>query len=664
MTTSEFGVQLTGRAGQQVTVQSDMQFAPVSWTAAAVGGPKAAEITLTGSRSALKDALLNWLGFGVQVTTPSGGPCWWGYVHEVALTLDGAEIVASLDRLRNRVAVTYTALQGGIETALTTEWADDLASQGQYGVKEHFESVGLCTPTVATTLRDRLLAAGAYPKLRTAGIGAGKPTATLRCRGMFARTGWRYYRRTDGRLEHTPADTVVQAIGWGVIASDQIGFADGGVHDAWGRLGALAAGAKFTVSGSDSNNATFTIGDATNEAVENYANNTIYFEATDDIFDTAAGLGFIKNDHWILIAGSTLNSGWHKVGASGADHVRTSAAVSGTIDAEATGPTITIYQAQRLDVTTAVTYEAPGAADVTISHHGQQVAQRVTLGAAMKLDRVTIEAAKVGTPTDDLQVRIMADSGGTIGSLLTSGTVAPADLSADLTSVAIPITEITLAAGNYWLLVRRTGTNDGQHYYNVGMSPASYETCHMWTGSVWTAHVPGWSLRFRLWAIEDTGALAEALLTATVQGLALSPGYLSGVNGYVTMDALAAADDELERLIAVGESAGGRVLVDISPDMVLRLTDQPAADLGSMPLMRTAGGRVQLTDAAGSPWPRGVSPAGMWVQLADIDSDLLAVGGLSPAFVEEATYNAETNAWEIVFEGERSLADMLKVQAG
>ena len=137
MTTSEFGVQLTGRAGQQVTVQSDMQFAPVSWTAAAVGGPKAAEITLAGSRSALKDALLNWLGFGVQVTTPSGGPCWWGYVHEVALTLDGAEIVASLDRLRNRVAVTYTALQGGIETALTTEWADDLASQSAGSASSH-----------------------------------------------------------------------------------------------------------------------------------------------------------------------------------------------------------------------------------------------------------------------------------------------------------------------------------------------------------------------------------------------------------------------------------------------------------------------------------------------------------------------------------------------
>ena len=68
-----------------------------------------------GARAALKNILLNWTGYRVTVTTPSGGPCWWGYVHEVALSLDGVEIVASLDRLRNRVAITYTALQGGVE---------------------------------------------------------------------------------------------------------------------------------------------------------------------------------------------------------------------------------------------------------------------------------------------------------------------------------------------------------------------------------------------------------------------------------------------------------------------------------------------------------------------------------------------------------------------
>jgi hypothetical protein len=82
-------------------------------------------------------------------------------------------------------------------------------------------------------------------------------------------------------------------------------------------------------------------------------------------------------------------------------------------------------------------------------------------------------------------------------------------------------------------------------------------------------------------------------------------------------------------------------------------------------MMRTRGGRVELYDAAGGPWPAGILPAGMWCDLADLDSDLTAVGGLSPAFIEEITYDAAANTWEdVVFAGERGLADMLKVQAG
>ena len=122
--------------------------------------------------------------------------------------------------------------------------------------------------------------------------------------------------------------------------------------------------------------------------------------------------------------------------------------------------------------------------------------------------------------------------------------------------------------------------------------------------------------------------------------------------------------DEFERLVGAGMAGGGRVLWDISPDLMLRLAAQPSATAAQMLSLRTAGGRVALFDSAGSPWPAGILPAGMWVELADIDSDLTAVGGLSPAFIEEATYDPATNGWEISFEGERSLADLLKVQAG
>ena len=126
-----FNVEVFNRDGAALVLGPDLLLAPQPWTFAAAGGPKAAEIRASGDRSALKDILLNWLDYRVLVTSPSGGPCWWGYVHEIALTLGGLEITASLEWLRNRVAVTYTALEGGAEKALTTAWILDFDRLGR-----------------------------------------------------------------------------------------------------------------------------------------------------------------------------------------------------------------------------------------------------------------------------------------------------------------------------------------------------------------------------------------------------------------------------------------------------------------------------------------------------------------------------------------------------
>ena len=666
MTMFNFGVELSDRSRAPVAGLGDVTLRPLSWSGEASGGPKAAEVEATGSRAALKGALLNWLRYEVTITTPSGAACWWGYVHEVALTIDGVEIVSSLDTLRNRVAVIYTTLEGAVEQALTTAWAEDAASQGAYGVMEHIESLGQASTAMAMTYRDKLLTRDAWPRLtRSLGQGGGL-RAVLRCRGWLSPLARRYYLRTDGRVENMPDSTVVQPVGWGVTASNQIGFGDSALHDAADRFGGLVAGMKLTVTGAatSANNKTYTIAEGSADSAASYVNNTIYFEPSDDIKDTVAGMGVVKSEHWLQVTGSPANSRWHRVGAAGADHVRTSASVSGTISAEGTGPTIGLYQAQRLSTLEASDYEAPGAANVTIQHHGQQVAQRLTLPGAMKIDRVMVEAAKVGTPGGAFEVRILADSAGAPGSLLTSGSLPASSLTEDLTAVWVPVTEITLAAGAYWIQVRRADANNGQNYYTVGMTEDAYDTCLMWTGSAWAAHAPGWRLKFRLWAVEDTGTMAETMLAATLQRLTLSGGFVSGVNGFPTMDARAVVLDELARLLAVGTSSGARALASVTPDHVLRLFAQETASPERMLTMRTAGGKPALYDAAGSPWPAGALPAGMWVELADVDSDLTAVGGLSPAFVEEATYNAVENSWSVSFEGERSLADMLKVQAG
>jgi hypothetical protein len=91
----EFGAVFQDRAGAVLTALGDATFKALTWSGAARGGPKAAEIEATGSRAALKSILLNWLGYGVQITTPSAGACWWGYVHEVSLTIDFNKLLFS-----------------------------------------------------------------------------------------------------------------------------------------------------------------------------------------------------------------------------------------------------------------------------------------------------------------------------------------------------------------------------------------------------------------------------------------------------------------------------------------------------------------------------------------------------------------------------------------
>jgi hypothetical protein len=291
---STFGVEFENRTGAIITVQSDLAFRPLRWKAAASGGPVESEIQVTGTRAGLK-SLRDWLRYPVAIYNPNGSIVWWGFVYEVALQLDGWSISATLDKLRNRVAVTYSSLEGAIESALTTAWTDDAASQGEYGIREHFESLGQATTAMATAYRDRLLAERARPVYGKSVATGGESGATLRCRGWYSTLAWRYYQRTDGRLEHMPDDTEVQPIGWGIASSNQVGFGSAGIHDVAGRLGTLQAGMKLTVTGSSLNNKTFTLSDGTSDKVETYGPVlTIRFEPSDDIFDSANGMSIVK----------------------------------------------------------------------------------------------------------------------------------------------------------------------------------------------------------------------------------------------------------------------------------------------------------------------------------------------------------------------------------
>lgn len=669
MTTSRFQALFANRQFVPVMPEPQLRLTPVRWSAAAVGGPKVAEIEVSGPRSDL-EALTDWLRYEVKIVSQRGTLLWWGYVHEVEIQIGQLIVTVNLDTVTNKVAVLYTSLEGATEEAFTTTWASHAASVAEYGTREKLPSIGQASSAMATNQRDKMLARQAYPRAGRSLAGSAGSRAVLRCRGWYQTLAWRYFQRTDGRVEHMPtAQTHDQPIGWGIAGSTSIGFGLAGLHDASGRLGAFEAGHQLTVTGASNggNNKTYEVASPTSEAVEAIVQTTIKFEESDDILDTTwQSLGFVKNDHWLRVQGSALNSRWHFVGNTGESHVRTSASVSGLIENENAGPSITLTQAQRLNTVEAnAVSEAPGAGTVTVTHRGHRVAQSVVVGTAMAVNRVQVVAGRVGTPSDFLTVEIYSDSAGSPGSLLTSGSIQGSLLTADeVDNVWVPVSLVTLAAGSYWIVLKRSGTLSGSDYYLVSMTETAYGTCKQWTGSVWEAHAPGWCVRFRLWAVEDVGKMVETMLASGIEFLTVSTGFLAGVDGYPTMDQAAVIQDELERLIEVGTSSGGRILVDVSPDRILRLTNQAAANVAGNLLLYTDSKALRLTDAAGSDWEPGDLPVGAWIEFPDLGSNLAALGELSPAFVEEVEFDAEAEAWRFTWEGERTVADIVRVQQG
>jgi hypothetical protein len=661
MTTSNgFSIVVAGRQGQQQILPADVDFTPKKWSWHCVGGPKMAEIQVTGSRDALKE-LRNWLRFPVKVVSARGSMVWWGYVHEVEIQLAGLTLTASLDRLRNRVKVVYTSASVTIDTG----FLDDTTSQADYGVKEHTESLGEGSAAMAAALRTRLLAEGTTPKLKRALAGDALPKATLRCRGWYNRLGWKYYQRLDGRVENADAgSTMKQPIGWGVTGSSNIGTGDYALHGVGDYFNDFSEGHRLVLTGctNAANNQTYTVAGSTSEEVVTHTH-TLSF-SIDDIDDPAGDLSGFQAEHWVWVQNSVQNNRFHWIGKADALHIEIKDQIAGELDPEGPTSSVTLTQPQKLSVKELNYTEAPSSATKSIVHKGQRVGQLITLATGMYVSSIQLDLGKAGTPADNFTVEIYADSGGALGTLKTSGTVAGAGLTTELVTQWVALTKVWLAAGNYWIVCRRSSTLSGTSYFLVGMLDQTFSTTKQYDGSVWTPIEPAWSLKFRLWGVDDIGTLAEALLIASQQGMTVGTGYVASVDGYSYMEAPANALDELERLVGVGTATGTRIMVELSPDLALRLYTRPNALTVPNLNLYTATGKQKLTDAAGTDVEPGAPVAAQWVRLADLDADLAQDGGLSPAWVEEAEYDAGAGTWALTFEGERKLADIIKVQQG
>jgi hypothetical protein len=198
--------------------QPGLEFAVQEMRWSIEGGCDRAIIALGRDMLRAEDAsrLVGMLRCGVTIRNAYGQAVWWGYLNTVE-QVEGTFIVAhSLYEMANRVAVRYTTLApfGQFGEVRQTDWADDLASQAVYGVKERIIEKSGLDDAAALQVRDVTLEEGAFPgtKLTRPVVKTGWGLR-LTCLGWMHSLVWKYVQPQAGMIANTPAQHGTQYLG-------------------------------------------------------------------------------------------------------------------------------------------------------------------------------------------------------------------------------------------------------------------------------------------------------------------------------------------------------------------------------------------------------------------------------------------------------------------
>jgi hypothetical protein len=169
-------------------VPSGLLLQPVRYSHQAIGGPRYAEIAVSGS--AVMD-VANWLRCPVWIKDDYQRPLWWGYIEEVNITQGKRSFGWTLEGMANKVKVVYEQRDSRQTTTgrkAETGWLSNAASQSRYGLKHGIFSLNAATADKAKARRRTALNQLAWP-LFTLGDG-GQDGAALYCRGWWDILGW------------------------------------------------------------------------------------------------------------------------------------------------------------------------------------------------------------------------------------------------------------------------------------------------------------------------------------------------------------------------------------------------------------------------------------------------------------------------------------------
>lgn len=276
-----------------------------------------------------------------------------------------------------------------------------------------------------------------------------------------------------------------------------------------------------------------------------------------------------------------------------------------------------------------------------------KLAQSFQLGSsvAWTAGSVKVRIKKEGSPTDNLTVEICSDSSGAPGTVLASATLAGASVPENLNWQEITLTaKVNLSLSTtYWLVVRRSGANDGTNYFKADANEALGYTrgsLKIWNGSAWVARSPDADLLFVILGTTETTTQISQIVTACGQFLtATVVDNASGVYTSPYRDGSQTGLAVIRELFKSGSTNYRRLQGSVDDERRLTISEEPAQGSGNYKIDATG----NLYDPYGNLILKEQMPAGVWLELVDIvpvQAQFLGVRNATTVFVESVTWQA------------------------
>lgn len=160
-----------------------------------LGGPESAGITAWGTEADLWE-LANMLRMPIEIMGNDGFPAWWGFISKVEIRIGWVSCGVSLENMSNKIKVIYTNLGERGDT----DWKEDQVSVSTYGTKELVVSLNEATIEQANSRRDAELSAKGKPiaSVNFESSEEGGYSATITCSGWMETLDWVRYKQING----------------------------------------------------------------------------------------------------------------------------------------------------------------------------------------------------------------------------------------------------------------------------------------------------------------------------------------------------------------------------------------------------------------------------------------------------------------------------------